>query len=103
MYSSFKPRFNRSNPKVVRGKDLRKGVQSGRLSTDQSSRWRPVSMKTLGYLAAKDKIGILQVHQCIGDKPNKAFAKSFLDNVNLYHPSERDMRQIHLFSHLLFA
>jgi hypothetical protein len=60
-------------------------------------------MQTLGYLAATAKIGILQVHQCIGDKYNSKFAKSFLDNVNLYQPTKKEMDQIQLFSHLLFA
>lgn len=100
----FKPRFNRSNPRVVKANDLRHGRNgSGRLSSTQASQWKPVSMQTLGYLAATAKIGILQVHQCIGDKPNKAFTKAFLDTIDLYNPSKQDMDQIQLFSHLLFA
>jgi hypothetical protein len=60
-------------------------------------------METLGYLAATAKIGILQVHGLIGDKPNRKFAKAFLNEIDLDRPTEKDMTQIHLFSHLLFA
>lgn len=100
----YKPRFNRSNPKVVRANNLRHGRNgSGRLSGSQANQWKPVSIETLGYLAATAKIGILQVHQRLGDKPNKKFAKAFLNAIDLYNPSKQDMDQIQLFSHLLFV
>ena len=100
----LKPRFNRSSPAptILKAEDL-KGNKHGGIAQKPSTGWRPVSIKTLGYLAAKAKIGIMQVHQRLGDAPNKVFAKAFLDNVDLDQPTKKEMDQIQLFSHLLFA
>lgn len=107
--SQFKPRFNRSRPRVVKASDL-KGYNgksggyraSGHFSSDQGIHWRPISMKTLGFLAATGKISIIQVHSLMGDRSNKTFRDSFLDSVDLRQPTDKDMHQIGLFSHLLF-
>jgi len=101
MYSQHKPRFNRSTP-TVKASDLKRGRTSGRFAKSQGVRWRTVSMKTLGYLAAAGKVTVLQVHHLIGEKANKEFIKSFFSAIDLYNPDEEDMRQINLFSHLLF-
>jgi hypothetical protein len=101
-YSQYKPRFNRSTPppKKISGINSPRGAK---LAPENKIGWRPISMKTLGYLAATAKIGILQVHGLIGDGPNKTFARAFLEHIDLRRPTEKDMEQIHLFSHLLFA
>lgn len=64
--------------------------------------WRTVSMKTLGFLAAKGKISLLQIHSLIGDKADKVFRDTFLGTVNLRKPTDADMTQINMFSHMLF-
>lgn len=106
-----KPRFNRSAPRVVKAANLKqqqpKGTQGshGRLSQTKANVWKPVSIDTLGYLAATNKIGLLQVHQRIdyaGAHGLKKFRDAFFDSVNLKKPTEQDIRQINLFSHLLF-
>ena len=98
----FKPRFGRSSPSPVKASGIRNN-NSGRMTQTQANEWKPVSMETLGYLAATAKIGILQVHQRVGDRFNLKFAKAFLDNVDLQEPTKKDMDQIQLYSHLLFA
>jgi hypothetical protein len=96
----YKPRFNRSTPNPVKVKDA--GVKfTGNNSPTQATEWKPVTIKTLGYLASQGKVSIMQVVQRIGDKPNKEFAKAFLNEIDLYNPTEQDMRQIQLFGHLL--
>lgn len=102
--NQLKPRFDRSQPRVLRAEDLRQGfkTQSRNLAPQQKITWRPISMETLGYLAATGKVNIIQVHSLIGDGPNKKFRKAFLDSVDLRQPSNKEMQQIGLFSHLLF-
>jgi hypothetical protein len=117
MYNQLKPRFNRSEPKVLRAADLkgkhysgtnggyRATAGHGSLAPSKATQWRPVSMDTLGYLAATGKVDIVTVHQRIdgwGDKVRRQFKKSFFENVNLEKPSQKEMDQINLFSHLLF-
>jgi len=113
--SQHKPRFNRSAPTVITAADLKKSYIGNKgnhnpkqstsrrtLASDEGVHWRKISMKTLGFLAAKGKISIVQVHSLMGDKSNKAFRDSFLANVDIRKPTPKDMTQIGLFSHLLF-
>ena len=108
----YKPRYNRSDLKVLKASDLRanyNGKNGGhreprvaKIARDQGVRWRRIPMATLGFLAAKGKVSIIQVHSLMGDNPDKKFTKAFLGEIDLRQPTDQDMTQIHLFSHLLF-
>lgn len=114
MYGQYKARFNRSEPRVLRAADLKARyeekngghkVNHGRLSKSQASRWRPIALDTLGFLAATGKVSIVVVHQRLDDAGENArvkFKRAFFDAVNLDNPSDLEMKQINLFSHLLF-
>jgi len=100
----YKPRYDRSKVKVLKTSEVRNmDKRMTKMAPKEEVKWRPVSMRTLGYLAAKAKISLLQVHHLIGDTGNKAFSDSFLANIDLLNPSDEEMVQVHTFSHLIFA
>lgn len=101
---TLKPRFNRSNPAVVR-KVLHDTRSHGRLAnTKPAAKWKPISQRTLGELAAMGKLTLQNVQNAInsGLLNPKAFRKAFwaaLDTNNLHR---EQLEIINRFAFVLF-